>query len=219
MLHASLAGDAWLVDDEPLGTDLGLASGDVADTTIQRLLTYRLRLPPRVTLGLLHLPGPRARLPWFLPAQPNEMTQTLADSAAVALSGSARVERVAVVPAMVLAQQRTIGALREGAARVQADLLMVYRPTCRLYERVPFIGSSQYRAVCTTEAALLDTRSGVIPFSTVVNQESVTQHERDDFDKEATWARVQRQAIIKGLMVVSANVANFLNNAPTESER
>lgn len=218
-MSARFAGDALLVDDQPLGSDLGLAVGDVADSTIQRLLMQRVRFPARVTVGVLHLPGPRARMPWFLSGEPNEMTQSLVDSAAAALSQSARVERVAIVPAMVLADQRTVAALREGAARVQADLLMVYRPTCRLYERAPFIGSTQYRAVCTTEVALLDTRSGVIPFSTVVSQESVTQHQHEDFDNGATWARVQLRAITRGVVLASSNVVNFLSNAPQESDK
>lgn len=205
----------WL-DEEPLGSDLGLSAGDAADSTIERLLAHRLTLPPGVSVAILHFPGARVGRSWFSSRDVSELTQALADSMVAALSSSPRVTRAVVLPALFVGEKPTIAGLREGAARLQARVLLVYRPSCRFYERVPFVGSTQYRALCTIEAAALDTRSGVIPWSTVVTREYVTQRQRGDFDAGGTWRRAQHQALLVAGADVSGRIGTFLVRVPVE---
>ncbi len=214
---ASMArSESFLVDDEPLAADLGLSPGEVTDSIITTLLTHRLTLPAHVTVGILHLPGTRARRSWLLTTEANELTQALADSAVASLSRATRVGRAGVLPALLVGDQPTVASLREGAARLQADLLLVYRPSCRLFERQPFVGSAQYRSDCTIEAVVLDTRSGVIPFSGVITRTAVTQHQRGDFDDAGTWRRVQLDAMLQAVVEVSQRVGSFLNGVPEQ---
>lgn len=216
MISRGLGGhdDARWIDDEPLGPDLNLSSGDAADSTINKLLTYRLELPATVTVGILHLPGTRARRSWLSSPDVSELTQALAESVVAALSRAPRIVRAAVLPALAVGDQYTVASLREAAARLQAHVLMVYRPSCRFYERVPFVGSRHYRAVCTIEAVVLDTRSGIVPFSKVITGEAITQRERDDFDREDTWRRVHLQALVNAATDLSGRVGAFLGTVP-----
>lgn len=213
-LTSQLANGVGMFDDEPLGSALGLSSEAVDDSTIEVLLGHRLTFPARVTVGILHLPGAMARRSWFFTGEAGDLTQTLADSVVAAISRAPRVERAAVLPVLVVGDQPTVARLREAAARLQAQVLMVYRPNCRLYERVPFVGSTQYRAVCTIEALALDTRSGVIPFSTIITREDITRRERGDFDATGTWRRIQLQALVKAVVEVSIRMGTFLSSVP-----
>lgn len=214
---SQLRGDGLWLDDEPLGAELGLSTGDAPDSTIERLLAHRLTLPPGVSLAILHLPGARATRSWLSSGTVTEQTQILADSMVAALSRSSRVTRALVLPALFVGDKPTIAGLREGAARLQARVLLVYRPSCRFYERVPFVGSSQYRALCTIEAAVLETLSGVIPWSTVVTRDYVTQRQRGDFDAGGTWRRAQVEALLIAGLEVSSRVGTFLVRVPEES--
>lgn len=203
-----------MVDEEPLAADLALVAGDTPDSAIDNLLARRLVLPARVSVGILHLPGARARFRWFSIGELSDQTQELADSAVGVLLRSNRVERASVLPAMVVGDRYTVATLREAAARQQTHVLIVYRPTCKFYERDPFIGAPQYRAVCTIEAVALETRLGLLPFSTVVTREHVTQKQRRDFDVSAAWRRAQLQAVISGVSEVGARLGTFLNAVP-----
>lgn len=205
---------ALMVDDEPLANDLALVSGDTPDSAIDNLLARRLALPGRITVGILHLPGPRARFSWFTSGELSDQTQALADSAVAVLLRSKRVERAVVLPVVVVGERYTVASLREAAARLQAHVLLVYRPTCKFYERDPFIGSPQYRAVCTIEAVALETRLGLLPFSTVVTREYVTQKQRGDFDVSAAWRRAQLQALTFGVIDVGTRLGASLATVP-----
>ncbi|HKE89983.1 MAG TPA: hypothetical protein VKB45_06580 [Gemmatimonadales bacterium] len=204
----------YLFEDTPLGPDLGLSPGQVPDSLISTLLAHRFTLPPRVSVAILHLPGAQARRSWFATPEALDLTQTVADSTVAGISRAPRVSHAAVLPALLVGDQPTVASLREATARLQADVLLVYRPTCRLYERQPFIGSRQYRGVCTIEAVVLDTRFGIIPFSTVVTREAVTQHQHDDFDDTGTLRRVQLEALLAAAVDLSQRAGTFLVGAP-----
>jgi len=206
----------YLFADSPLGPDLGLSSGQVPDSLISSLLAHRFTLPPRVSVAILHLPGAQARRSWYPTPGALDLTQTVAESTVAGVSRAARVSHAAVLPALLVGDQPTVASLREAAARLQADVLLVYRPSCRLYDRQPFIGSKQYRGVCTLEAVVLDTRVGVVPFSTVVTREAVTQHQHDDFDDNGTLRRVQLEALLGAVVEVSQRVGSFLVGVPTQ---
>jgi hypothetical protein len=78
-----------------------------------------------------------------------------------ALSHSSRVTRALVLPALFVGDKPTVAGLREGAARLQARVLLVYRPNCRFYERVPFMARpntelfARLRRRCSTHVLAL----------------------------------------------------------------
>lgn len=168
-------------------------------------MNQQLTLPANVSVALLQLRGQQARR-WWAPGETNDMSQQLADSALVYLRAASRVQRAEVMPALVVGEQHSIAALREAAARLQADLLLVYRPSCRLYERAPFLGALQWRATCTLEAVALETRSGLLPFSAVITRDQVTQRERGEFeDLEA-----QRRAEVRSMLLALHGIVDRL---------
>ena len=54
--------------------------------------------------------------------------------------------------------------LREAAARYQADLLLLFRSSCRTFERYRLFEQDQARAFCAVESVMLDVRTGLVPF-------------------------------------------------------
>lgn len=212
--HFAMSRAAFMVDEEPLANELALVAGDAPDTSIENLLDRQFSLPSRIVVGILHLPGPSARISWYASGDLSDQTQAVADSAVAVLGRAPRVERATTLPVMVVGEHYTIASLREAAARLQAHVLLVYRPSCKFYQRDPFIGAPQYRAVCTSEAVALDTRSGLLPFSTVVTREYVTQKQRGDFDESATWRRAQLQAVVFAVLEVGTRLGTFLGGVP-----
>lgn len=214
---ARVLSNAFAPEDEPLAEDLGLTASGISDSLIHELLSHRLSLPQHVTVAVLHLRGQRALRYWPNP-QAADISQAMADSATQAFSQSPRVGRASILPQLVAGEQRSVGGLREAAARFQADLLLIYRPSCRLYERAPFVGAVQFRATCTLEAVVLDTRSGLMPFSSVVTRERVTQRVRGEFQDEETTRRAQVEATALALREVGERFSAFLGLVPV-SER
>lgn len=202
-------------EDQSLVTELELAPAAIGDSTIEWLMRQRLALPAHVTVAVLQLRTTRPPR-WWPIDQGDEVTEALAESTLAAVGRSARVGRGVPLPGLLVGPQESVSSLREAAARLQADVLLLYRPRCRMYQRQPFIGPAQYRAVCSVEAALLDTRSGLIPFATVITRQRVAQKEHGEFGSDETTRRTRLEALMDGLRDTGARVGEFLATVPVQ---
>jgi hypothetical protein len=212
-----------LPDQPPLEGTLGLAADQLSDSALARLLTQHLILPSRVSVAILLVsPATTTRFGRYYPSWSNpsvtlDITQQLADSTAHVLQHSPRVGRALALPSFLAGSQPSVASLREAAARSQADIMFLYRPTCRVYERAPIFRTVQYRSTCTVEAVLLDTRTGLVPSRSVTTRDNYTQRQRDDHNADATVARSQFTAILDALTVAATDAAAFLATVPTTS--
>jgi hypothetical protein len=112
---------------------------------------------------------------------------------------------------MAVPPQQSIPHLRHAAARFQADLILVYRTYSRTYEREKLFAAGETRAYCTLEALLIDTRTGVIPFSTIVTEDFSARRSKQDVDFNETIAKAEQQAIARAQLAMAAQVVQFSN--------
>jgi len=202
----------------PLTEELGLVPGGLGDTALVQLLRHPLALPAHLAVGILYLP---ARQTWYDnwwggSALSLTESQELAESTVAVLSRSPRVSRAAVLPPFVLGDKHTVEAIREGAARFQADVMLVYRPGCRVFRREPFIGRTEWKSVCTVEAVAVDTRTGLLPFARVVTKQDISHRTKDDATEAATVERSQTAAIQAALADVGLQLGSVLVTVPVE---
>jgi hypothetical protein len=132
----------------------------------------------------------------------------------VALHHSPRVGHAALLPTMLVPRQRTIPYLREAAARYQADLMVGYRTNCALFRRVRFLKRSQYRTVCSVEAILLDTRSGIVPWTAVATRSRVFERQKQDFETREAIIKAQFEATQEALSEVAQQIGGFIDTVP-----
>ena len=133
------------------------------------------------------------------------------------LRESARLREVAYLPSLVTPPVMTIPHVRQAAARLQADLVLIYRTATYNYERHRWFRASRTKAYCTVEAVLLDTRTGVIPFSTIVNERFAASESKRDYGFDETMARAEQQAIGRAWQRLAADTVAFLDRAEGRS--
>jgi hypothetical protein len=109
----------------------------------------------------------------------------------------------------------TIPYLRQAAARFQADALLIYRTSTPTYDSQKWFKKDESKAYCTVEAILLDTRTGIVPFSTVVTEFYSTQRSASDSDLSETTAKAEQQAIAKAWLELADQTVEFLQKPPT----
>lgn len=127
------------------------------------------------------------------------------------LVASPRVYDASYLPSILIPDRKTVPHLREAAARYQADLLLVYRSYCRSFERYRLFSADRSRAYCGVEAVLLDTRTGLVPFTSVV-LESFEATERDsDINFRETMLRAQLDATADALAAVVGEIVAYLD--------
>lgn len=181
------------------------------DSTIARILRYKVALPPTVRIALLQLGGRRSSY-----MGGNAATNLLADSAVLELGKQPRVGVVNVLPDLLLPEKYTVTTLREAAARYQADVLVVYRPDCDTYSRMAVIRDDASRAICRIDALLLDVRSGVIPMSYAATVESELTEKKAATRSELILA-AETSALTKAMTRVNTALGAYL--APLDTLR
>jgi hypothetical protein len=188
-----------------------LFAGDaeiLSDEAISNILEYEYKPPALSRVALM----PFGREVWSqwseeLSAASDQMRKEVLDR----LTASPRVFDASYLPSILIPQNKSVPHLREAAARYQADLLIVYRSYCRSFERYRLFSADRSRAYCGVEAVLLDTRTGLVPFTSVALETFDAEQNETDINFRETMLKAQLQAIASALADVSSEIVRFLS--------
>lgn len=180
----------------------------LTDAAIERILEFQWRAPPQARIAIL----PFGSESWFgWSEELNEAASTMQDRLANRLGGAASVAHVAYLPSVLTPRERSVARLREAAARYQADLMLVYRTQCHSFDKYRFLKRDQARARCTVDALLLDTRTGLVPFSIAHSESFDAARSDQDLNFRETVLRAHLQATAAALDSIAAEVLHFLD--------
>jgi hypothetical protein len=117
------------------------------------------------------------------------------------------------LPTLLVPEKKTIGHLREAAARYQSDLLLIYKASFRTYEKYKLFSPDKSKAYCNLEAVLLDTRTGIVPFTILVTRTFTAEKTNSDMSFYETIRKAQLSALESALTEVGDEVVNFLSKS------
>ena len=136
--------------------------------------------------------------------------QNLFDSLTTRLKENVRIEQVHSIPTMMLSTYPNITQLREASVRLQSDILLVYSTTSDIYHHSKVFKKDEIKAFATTELFLLDVRTSLIPFSTVVTKDYLAKEIKGELGVE-TRKRAEQAATLATLMEIGEQIKAFLN--------
>ena len=200
-------------------TDAGesLFAGDAAtlsDDAIQTILAHRYEAPRLSRIALM----PFGRELWSTWSEEFALaSEAMQTDVIEKLRASPRVYDASYLPSILVPENRSVPHLREAAARYQADLLLVYRSYCRSFDRYRWFKPDEVRAHCGVEAVLLDTRTGLVPFTTVVTEAYDIVENEDDVNFRETRYRAEADATAAALADVGDEIVRFLAAADTRA--
>jgi hypothetical protein len=125
-----------------------------------------------------------------------------------------RIASAAVVPSILTPPRITVPLLREAAARTQSDAVLLYQATSYSYGRTRAFAPDETRAYCVVEAFLLDTRTGVIPFTSVKTETYCATKSRADMDFAETIQKCEMAAADKALQRIADEFVKFMAGLP-----
>lgn len=188
-----------------------LFAGDAAvlsDEAIRSILNYKYVPPAQSRIALL----PFGREVWSGWSEELALsTERMKSGVIDRLLASPKVYDASYLPSILIPQTRTVPHLREAAARYQADLLLVYRSYCRSFERHRIFSTDQSRAYCGVEAVLLDTRTGLVPFTSIASHTYDIKRSKEDTNFRETILKAQLAATAEALSTVSGEIVRFLS--------
>ncbi len=184
----------------------------LSESDIQKLLDGKLFLPDTLRLAVFKF-GMNNRYYSKFSYQADENVvkaqQSYIDTLVACLKDNRRVESVHPIPSLMLSMSPTITQLRETSVRLLSDLLLVYSTTSDIYYKFKAFKKDETKAFATTEVFLMDIRTGLVPFSTVVTKDFYTKVLKDETKDEAR-KRAEKEATVLTLIEVGQRVSGFL---------
>jgi len=120
-----------------------------------------------------------------------------------------QITSVSVIPDLLISSSPTFVTIRESAVRTQADFVAIYSITSELYTKENWFSSPDIKAFATTEFLLLDVRTGLIPFSTIVRKDYQSRKQKEDFNDEAVNERVKNEAVLLTIREIISQLTEF----------
>ncbi len=190
------------------GTDEAVLRG----ANIEQILTSKVVIPQKARLAIMQFGERRTHYWWS--EEFAKLDEDLESGILAKLQNSKRLAEVSLLPSMMVPDNHSIPYLREAAARYQADLLLVYRSRSRNFDKTRFLKPNEVKAKCVVEAILLDTRTGIVPFSSTSAQEYIETKSKEDYGFSETTAKAELKALSLGLEKIGEDLDKFLAALP-----
>ena len=192
---------------QPIDSLFSSDAETLSDDAIRKILQYKYEPPALSRVALM----PFGREIWSGWSEELALaTERLESEVLDRLRASPKVYDASYLPSILVPRNRTVPYLREAAARYQADLLLVYRSYCQSFEKYRFFAADKSRAYCGVEAVLLDTRTGLVPFTAVATRSYDVVENKTDTNFRETRLRAQFDATAAALGDVSTEIVGFL---------
>ncbi|ESP94201.1 MULTISPECIES: hypothetical protein [Pseudoalteromonas] len=184
----------------------------MSDAQIKQALAHRISLPHVNRIAIINLSTPknsRMRSQEFVQID-NEMITHFIDK----LKSSHRIYDASFLPTLLLPEQKTVPFLREAAARYQADLILVYKNGCDNFKQLRFFEQDRVRSYCSTEAVLIDTRTGIVPFTLTSTKQYTVNRNAEELNFYETLRKAELKAINAGLSEVATKLTSHIEATP-----
>lgn len=183
-------------------------TASISEANIQKILDGTYELPPQMRLAIIKLDGQRSYF-WndeeYLKNQ-----QSYIDLLIEGTKKSGSVIKISLIPDLLLLKTPTFTNLREAAVRLQADAILIFSTTSDVYRKYKLFSKTDIKAFATTQLLVMDVRTGLIPFSTIVTKDYVSQKQEGELDLSETQRRIQNEAVLLTLNEIIPKLNDFL---------
>jgi hypothetical protein len=185
----------------------------ISEEGIQKILAGNYKLPTQLRVAIVKLesagPGRNYHYYWndeeYLKTQQNYL-----DVFSEKIRQSLRVSKVSVIPDLLISKTPTFTAIREAAVRMQADIVVVYSITSDIYSKYKLLSKSDIKAYATTQAIVLDVKTGLIPFSAIVTKDYLSKRRKEELADAEARNRTQHEAVLLTIFDIGQKLSEFL---------
>jgi hypothetical protein len=177
----------------------------LSDQEIARILGTQVNLSDRHRLAILNL-SPDS----FWSQDISEIETKNLDNLVQALKTSPQLTEVRFLPSLLIPEKHSVPYLREAAARLQADLLLVYDARIQSFRRDRFLKPNEVHAQCVADSVLLDVRTGIVVQTAHATENIAMQKTPADVNFDETVGRAESEARGKALLSLAVSVTTFL---------
>jgi hypothetical protein len=186
-------------------------SSTISEENILKILEGTYSLPPQLRVAVVKLEAiPPFKKYYWNDEQYLKTQQAYLELFAQKLKQSSRVTKLSIIPDLLLSKSPTFTNIRETAVRMQADIVVVYTITGDIYSKYKLFSKADIKAFATTQLIVMDVKTGLIPFSTIVTKDFLSQKGKEELDNSEAASRVQNEAVLLTINEIGQQLTVFL---------
>jgi hypothetical protein len=188
-------------------------SSTISEENIQKILDGTYILPKQLRVAVIKLESQQKKYYWnyWSDEEYLKTQQAFLDSFTTKFKQSPRVTKLTAIPEMLLSKTpQSFTTLRESAVRMQADIVVVYSINSDIYTKYRGLGRPDVKAYATTQLVIIDVRTGLVPFSTIVTRDFLATKKKEELDVAESRNRVQKEAVLLTINEIGNQVTAFL---------
>lgn len=195
-------------------------SATISEESINKILSGNFILPEKMKVAIVRLQPERNNSNmWYYRDENYQKTQQgYIDTLINKLKSTGRVTEAVIVPELLISSTPSFTVLREAAVRMQADALVVYSVVSDVYNKYRIFSKTDVKAFATTQMMMMDVRTGLIPFTTIVTRDTLSKKEQQEADIYETKRRVENLAATMSVEQAALELNNHLYNDKVSGE-
>ena len=187
-------------------------SSTINEEGIQKILDGNYKLPQQLRVAIVKL-EPQLKAHYWSYWNDEEYLKTqqaYLDLFSEKFRQSSRVTKLTIIPDLLISKTPSFTSIREAAVRMQADIVVVYSITGDLYSKYKLFTKTDIKAFATTQLIVLDVRTGLVPFSTIVTKDYLSQKRKEEMGYLEARNRIQNEAVLLTISEIGQQVIEFL---------
>ncbi len=182
----------------------------ISEENIQKILDGDYRLPQQVRIAIVKMESPQQRKYYWSDEAYLKNQQSYVELFSAQFKRSSRATKISIIPELLISQNPTLTNIREAAVRMQADIVVVYSIMGGIYSSYKLFSKPEIKAFATTQLIILDTRTGLIPFSTISTKDFLSQKKKEELDQLEARNRIQNTAVLLTIEEIGEKINQFL---------
>jgi len=195
---------------ESLFTD---KSATITEENIQKILDGTYKMPQQLRVAIVKLDGPKQRYYWYSWGDEAYLKtqQSFLDSFSAKFKQSSRVSKLMAIPDLLMSKSpQSLTTLRESGVRMQADIVVAYVINSDIYTKYRGLKQPDIKAYATTQLIIMDIRTGLVPFSTIVTRDFLAAKKKKELNIIEARNRVQTEAVLLTINEIGNQVLQYL---------
>ncbi|UKM66573.1 hypothetical protein GSB9_03163 [Flavobacteriaceae bacterium GSB9] len=185
----------------------------ISEENIQKILDGNYSLPKNLRVSLVKLESTQNRRNYYWNNEEYlKSQQEYLDLFTTKFKQSERVQKVSKIPDLLISNNPTFTNIREAAVRTQSDIVVIYSINSDLYSKYKLFSKSDIKAFATTQLIILDVRTGLIPFSTIVTKEYQSKRQENELNDSEAANRIKNEAVLLTIQEIGERINKFLKN-------
>jgi len=195
------------IPDQPITKSLfSDKESTISEEDIQKILDGNYALPKDLRVSIIKLKShQQLRGYYWANEEYLKSQQAFLDLFTKAFEESGRVKRVSAIPEILLSSNPTYTNIRESAVRTQSDIVAIYAFNSDIYSKYKLFSKADIKAFVTTQLIILDVRTGLIPFSTIVTKDFQSKKQDKELNNDEAVNRIKDKAVLLTLKKLEAS--------------